>query len=78
MKTSLSAAATRKAASRLRKASRVFARRYPGETGRRRPVHTVYGGAHLSGETREKFYARRIIFAAAQPTRINTASISQL
>ena len=24
-----------------------FARRYPGENGRRQPVHTVYGGAHL-------------------------------
>jgi citrate lyase beta subunit len=25
----------------------VFASRYPGESGRRQPVHTVYGGAHL-------------------------------
>ena len=24
-----------------------FAKLYPGETGRRQPVHTVYGGAHL-------------------------------
>ncbi len=24
-----------------------FARAYPGESGRRQPVHTVYGGAHL-------------------------------
>lgn len=24
-----------------------FAARYPGESGRRQPVHTVYGGAHL-------------------------------
>lgn len=32
---------------RLRAANLVFARRYPGETGRRQPVHTVYGGAHL-------------------------------
>ena len=24
-----------------------FVRRYPGESGRRQPVHTVYGGAHL-------------------------------
>jgi|GEM_PF-4005184 len=78
MKTSLSAAATRKVASRLRKASRVSPRRYPGETRRRQPVHTVYGGVHLRGERRGKFYARRMIFAAAQPTRINTASISQL
>ena len=24
-----------------------FVKRYPGESGRRQPVHTVYGGAHL-------------------------------
>src|ERR687884_1575144 len=24
-----------------------FARHYPGESGTRQPVHTVYGGAHL-------------------------------
>ncbi|MEP7121047.1 MAG: phosphoenolpyruvate kinase [Byssovorax sp.] len=28
-------------------ASAAFALRYPGESGARRPVHTVYGGAHL-------------------------------
>ncbi|HEY6661259.1 MAG TPA: hypothetical protein VI031_08955, partial [Pyrinomonadaceae bacterium] len=32
---------------RLRRANEEFTRRYPGETGRRQPVHTVYGGAHL-------------------------------
>jgi citrate lyase beta subunit len=34
---------------------RAFARRYPGETGRRQPVHVVYGGAHLfkAGTTRK-------------------------
>ena len=31
----------------LRRANEQFARHYPGETGRRQPVHTVYGGAHL-------------------------------
>ena len=31
----------------LRQANEQFARVYPGETGRRQPVHTVYGGAHL-------------------------------
>ncbi len=31
----------------LRRANEEFARNYPGETGRRQPVHTVYGGAHL-------------------------------
>ena len=32
---------------RLRSAHSAFAKRYPGELGRRQPVHTVYGGAHL-------------------------------
>ncbi len=32
---------------RLRQANEEFARHYPGESGRRQPVHTVYGGAHL-------------------------------
>ena len=31
----------------MRQANEEFARHYPGETGRRQPVHTVYGGAHL-------------------------------
>ncbi len=31
----------------LRQANEEFAQHYPGETGRRQPVHTVYGGAHL-------------------------------
>jgi len=31
----------------LQSALVAFASRYPGETGRRQPVHTVYGGAHL-------------------------------
>jgi citrate lyase beta subunit len=31
----------------LAAANREFARAYPGESGRRQPVHTVYGGAHL-------------------------------
>lgn len=31
----------------LRRANEQFAQHYPGETGRRQPVHTVYGGAHL-------------------------------
>jgi citrate lyase beta subunit len=47
MKTSLSAEATREISSRLHQANDAFAKRYPGETGRRQPVHTVYGGAHL-------------------------------
>lgn len=31
----------------LRQANEQFAKHYTGETGRRQPVHTVYGGAHL-------------------------------
>ncbi len=31
----------------LTRANREFARRYPGESGARQPVHTVYGGGHL-------------------------------
>ena len=34
-------------AERLRQANEEFMRHYPGETGLRQPVHTVYGGAHL-------------------------------
>src|SRR5215213_2491836 len=47
MKTSLSAEATREISNRLQQANNAFAERYLGETGRRQPVHTVYGGAHL-------------------------------
>ena len=32
---------------RLKTANLEFARRFPGDSGRRQPVHTVYGGAHL-------------------------------
>jgi citrate lyase beta subunit len=35
------------AAARLARGHRALARRYPGETGARQPVHVVYGGAHL-------------------------------
>src|SRR5579863_3409605 len=31
----------------LARANRDFSRRYPGDSGKRQPVHTVYGGAHL-------------------------------
>jgi citrate lyase beta subunit len=31
----------------LREANQAFARRYPGDSGARQPVHTVYGGGHL-------------------------------
>ncbi len=47
MKTSLSTDSVRDTAARLRQANNDFDRKYPGELGRRQPVHTVYGGAHL-------------------------------
>src|SRR5258705_12921612 len=47
MKTSLPQSASRAAMGALDEAYASFARGYPGETGRRQPVHTVYGGAHL-------------------------------
>ena len=47
MRRSLSEESTRNLTERLQAANREFAASYPGETGRRQPVHTVYGGAHL-------------------------------
>jgi citrate lyase beta subunit len=47
MKTSLSPEATRDIVARLRVANLACSSRYPGESGARQPVHTVYGGAHL-------------------------------
>ena len=44
---SLSEESLRELSDRLRVANEEFTRHYPGETGRRQPVHTVYGGAHL-------------------------------
>lgn len=47
MNTSLPTETLEKITGRLRLAMAGFAKRYPGETGQRQPVHTVYGGAHL-------------------------------
>jgi citrate lyase beta subunit len=44
---SLSADSLREIYARLERANDGFSERYPGESGRRQPVHTVYGGAHL-------------------------------
>jgi citrate lyase beta subunit len=43
----LSEQALRQLAARLKAQHDSFARHYPGESGTRQPVHTVYGGAHL-------------------------------
>ena len=47
MKTSLSEESTKETITRLEKANLEFAGRFPGESGQRQPVHTVYGGAQL-------------------------------
>ncbi|MFN2498775.1 MAG: phosphoenolpyruvate kinase [Pyrinomonadaceae bacterium] len=47
MKQSLSEETLRDLVSKLQQANNAFAITYPGETGKRQPVHTVYGGAHL-------------------------------
>jgi len=47
MKTSLPASLSRTSLKTLDEAYAAFTERYPGESGRRQPVHTVYGGAHL-------------------------------
>jgi len=47
MKQSLSEESIKQIEERLGGANQAFMQTYPGETGRRQPVHTVYGGAHL-------------------------------
>jgi citrate lyase beta subunit len=47
MKTSLSESVLAKTTGSLARANQEFTATYPGETGKRQPVHTVYGGAHL-------------------------------
>ena len=47
MKKSLSEESLRDLSAGLHQANNDFAGSYPGETGKRQPVHTVYGGAHL-------------------------------
>jgi len=47
MKTTLSQESMQEITKGLQPTLAAFASRYPGESGRRQPVHTVYGGAHL-------------------------------
>ena len=47
MTTILSPETLQRITERLSPSLALFAERFPGETGRRQPVHTVYGGAHL-------------------------------
>lgn len=64
MKTSLTNETTRDIIARLQQANADFAHNYPGETGRRQPVHTVYGGAHL--------------FKSDTPRRLGTLALRSL
>jgi citrate lyase beta subunit len=45
--TTLPESTSRALAVRLKAGEESFARLYPGEAGRRQPIHVVYGGAHL-------------------------------
>lgn len=47
MKKSLTEQSLADLSAKLQHANNDFAKIYPGETGKRQPVHTVYGGAHL-------------------------------
>ena len=47
MNTSLTPASLDRFSHDLRSVMRDFVKTYPGESGERQPVHTVYGGAHL-------------------------------
>jgi citrate lyase beta subunit len=47
MDPTLSAAEIEEITERLRPSLASLAKQFPGESGRRQPVHTVYGGAHL-------------------------------
>src|SRR5947209_18116819 len=47
MKISVPEDSIRELTARLQQANNALAAKYPGESGRRQPVHTVYGGAHL-------------------------------
>src|ERR1041385_3100206 len=55
VRTSLPEKKLAKALDRVNRAQARFWRRYPGDSGARQPVHTVYGGAHLfSADTPRK------------------------
>jgi citrate lyase beta subunit len=77
MKTSLSTTSIKKIDETLHASNSAFTESYPGETGRRQPVHTVYGGAHLFraetaqrlGQVAERSFAENaadfVVFARA-------------
>ncbi|HKG95083.1 MAG TPA: hypothetical protein VKA84_24410 [Gemmatimonadaceae bacterium] len=63
IRTSLTAEALGAIAGRLRPANAALARRYPGDSGRRQPVHTVYAGAHLFTADSARAYGRAALQA---------------
>jgi len=77
MKISLSETSLQPIVEMLRGSNTAFMEDYPGETGRRQPVHTVYGGAHLFradtaqrlGQVAERSFAENasdfVVFARA-------------
>jgi citrate lyase beta subunit len=77
MKTSFSGTSLQRIDETLRASNSSFTENYPGETGRRQPVHTVYGGAHLFradtarrlGQVAERSFAENasdfVVFARA-------------
>jgi citrate lyase beta subunit len=77
MKISLSETSLQGIVEGLRVSNDAFAEKYPGEIGRRQPVHTVYGGAHLFradtaqrlGQVAERSFAENasdfVVFARA-------------
>src|SRR5260221_10447989 len=77
MKISLSETSLQGIAETLRASNQTFIDEYPGEMGRRQPVHTVYGGAHLFradsaqrlGQVAERSFAENasdfVVFARA-------------
>lgn len=67
MKNSLSDQSLQAVTERLRSSNQAFMERYPGESGSRQPVHTVYGGAHLFRADS----ARRLGQVAAQALATN-------
>jgi citrate lyase beta subunit len=77
MKISLSETSLQRIDAGLRASNSAFAEKYPGEIGRRQPVHTVYGGAHIFradsaqrlGQVAERAFAENasdfVVFARA-------------
>src|SRR5262250_336012 len=78
MKTTLDSGAFINAAQELTKANAAFRWSYPGDSGRRQPVHTFYGGAHLfraDASERLGALARRVLAEYAPDAAAFAASL---